>query len=52
MLARFSLREIANHLWQVYGVDISPVTVRNWVMKITEALKKAFEETKLEVSDK
>lgn len=47
-----SLREIANHLWQVYGVDISPVTVRNWVMKITNALKKAFEETKLEVGDK
>jgi len=47
-----SLREIANHLWQVYGIGVSPVTVRNWVMKITNALKKVLEEVKLEVGDK
>ncbi|MEM3698107.1 MAG: IS6 family transposase [Candidatus Bathyarchaeia archaeon] len=47
-----SLRDIANHLWQVYGVDVSPATVHHWVMKITNALKRAFEEFKLEVGDK
>lgn len=46
-----SLRDIANHPWQVYGIEVSPSTVHRWVTKMTEALKMAFEEARLVVGD-
>jgi len=47
-----SLRDIKNHLWQVYGVDKPVATIHRWVMKIAHALKRALEDVKLEVGDK
>jgi len=47
-----SLRDISNHLWQVYGAEVPASTVHRWVVKVTDALKRALEETKLEVGDK
>jgi transposase-like protein len=47
-----SLRDISDHLWQIYGVKKPVSTIHYWVSKITDTLKRAFEETKLEVGDK
>lgn len=47
-----SLRDIKNHLWQVYGVDKPVATIHRWVTRIANALKRAFEDIKLDVGDK
>ncbi|MGB9959865.1 MAG: IS6 family transposase [Candidatus Bathyarchaeales archaeon] len=47
-----SLRDISNHLWQVYGVDVPASTVHRWVRKVANTLRRVFEDVKLEVSDK
>ena len=47
-----SLRDISGHLWQVYGVKKPASTIHYWVSKVTDVLKQAFEEAKLEVGDK
>ncbi len=47
-----SLRCISDHLWQIYGVKRSASTIHYWVSKITEVLKKAFEDVRLDVGDK
>jgi len=47
-----SIRDIKNHIWQVYGVDKPVATIYRWVTRIAKALKWAFEGTKFEVGDK
>lgn len=47
-----SIRAIKDHLWRVYGVEVSRATIHRWIMKITNILKTAFEEVKLKVGEK
>ncbi|MDW8024237.1 MAG: IS6 family transposase [Nitrososphaerota archaeon] len=47
-----SLRDIKNHLWQVYGIDKSAATLHRWVTRIANALKRALENVKLDVGSK
>lgn len=47
-----SLRDIGNHLWQVYNVKVSTSTIHRWIIRITDMLKMTFDAVKLEVGDK
>jgi putative transposase len=47
-----SLRNIENHLWQVYSVKVSTSTLHRWIMKISDLLKSAFDALSLEVEGK
>jgi len=47
-----SLREIENHIWQVYNISISTSTVHRWVTKILRKFNEALSHEKLEVGDK
>ncbi|MEM2108231.1 MAG: DDE-type integrase/transposase/recombinase [Candidatus Bathyarchaeia archaeon] len=47
-----SLRDIKNHLSQVYGIDKPVATLHRWVIRIADALKSAYENVQLEVGDK
>ena len=47
-----SIRDIRNHIWQVYGVDKPVATVYRWVTKIANVLKEASEEIKIDVGDR
>lgn len=47
-----SLRNIENHLWQVYSVKVSASTLHRWIMKISDLLKSAFNAVRLETGDK
>ncbi len=47
-----SIRDIKNHLWQVYGVDKSAATIHRWVTKIARALKEIAEKFEIKVGDK
>jgi len=49
---RLSLREIKNHLWQVYCVDKPVSTLHRWIVKLTETMRKALEDVTLELGDK
>lgn len=48
-----SLRDIKDHLWQVYNIRMSVSTIHRWVGKITDLLKKVSgRNLKLEVGEK
>ena len=47
-----SLRNIKDHLWQVYGISKPTSTIRFWIMKLTNLLMKATEGLNVEVGDK
>ena len=49
---RLSLREIRNHLWQVYGVDKPVSTLHRWIVKLTKTMRKAVDGVTLELGDK
>jgi len=49
---RLSIREIRNHLWQVYCVDKPVSTLHRWIVKLTEIMRKAVEDATLELGDK
>jgi len=47
-----SLRQIKDHLWQVYGEDYSPSTVHRWITKLIQKFNEALSNEKIEVGDK
>lgn len=49
---RLSLREIKNHIWQVYRIDKPVSTLHRWIVKLTEIMCKALEDTRLELGNK
>jgi transposase-like protein/DNA-directed RNA polymerase subunit M/transcription elongation factor TFIIS len=51
-LKGMSLRNIRNHLWQVFCIDKSVSTLHRWIVKLTDVMKSALSEIKMEVGDK
>ncbi len=49
---KVSLREIASHLWQIYGIELPPSTIHSWITKLVKMLRNATEDLKLEVGDR
>lgn len=47
-----SIRNISNHIWQVYGVRKSPSTIYGWISSFREALAKAAEMQKPRVGSR
>ncbi|MEM2144905.1 MAG: DDE-type integrase/transposase/recombinase [Candidatus Jordarchaeaceae archaeon] len=47
-----SLRDIQNHIWQIYGVDKPVSTLHRWIVKLIEMLNKAFSEIKSTIGDR
>ncbi|MEM3640575.1 MAG: DDE-type integrase/transposase/recombinase [Candidatus Bathyarchaeia archaeon] len=47
-----SLRDIRNHIWQVYGVEKPVSTLHRWIIKLVRMLNKIFDEIKLKIGDK
>ncbi|RLI77229.1 IS6 family transposase [Archaeoglobales archaeon] len=47
-----SLRNISDHLWQVYGIEKSPSTLHRWITRMTKKLNEAASNIHVEVGDK
>lgn len=47
-----SLRNIKNHLWQIYGISKSVSTIHRWIVKLLSLLREALENTKPKLGDK
>ena len=47
-----SLRDVKNHIWQVYGIDKPVSTLHRWIIKLTEIMCKALEDVRLELGNK
>jgi transposase-like protein len=47
-----SLRDIKNHIWQIYCIDKPVSTLHRWILKLVEVMKKASSDFKMEVGDK
>ncbi len=47
-----SLRDIKNHIWQIYGIDKPVSTLHRWIVKLTGTMQEALSSFKLEVGDK
>ncbi|RLE87222.1 MAG: IS6 family transposase, partial [Thermoprotei archaeon] len=47
-----SIRQIKDHLWQVYGEDYSQSTVHRWITKLIQKFNEALSREKIEVGDK
>jgi transposase-like protein len=46
---KLSLREIKNHLWQIYGIDKSASTIHNWIIRFTRLVIRATNHVKFRV---
>ena len=47
-----SLRDIKNHLWQIYGIDKPVSTLHRWIVKLTGTMQEALSNFKPEVGNK
>jgi len=47
-----SLRDIKNHIWQVYCIDKPVSTLHRWIVKLTEIMCKVLDDLKLELGNK
>jgi transposase-like protein len=47
-----SLRDIRNHIWQVYGADKPVSTLHRWIIKLVKTLNEAFDKIKSEIGDR
>ena len=47
-----SLRNISDHLWQVYGIKKSPATLHRWINQMTKKLKEALRSINLDAGDR
>jgi len=47
-----SLRDIKNHLWQIYCIDKPVSTLHRWIVKLTGTMQEALSKFKPEVGDK
>jgi len=47
-----SLREIRNHIWQVYCIDKPVSTLHRWIVKLTETMCEVLKDVRLELGNK
>jgi len=47
-----SLRDIKNHIWQVYCISKPVSTLHRWIVKLTEIMCKALKDVRLELGNK
>ena len=47
-----SLRDIRNHIWQVYGADKPVSTLHRWIIKLVKTLNETFDKIKSEIGDR
>ena len=47
-----SLREIKNHIWQIYCIDKPVSTLHRWIVKLTETMRKALKDVRPELGNK
>lgn len=49
---KLSVREIKNHLYQIYGINKPVSTLHNWIMRFTRLIKEAVSNLAPEVGDR
>lgn len=47
-----SLRDIRNHIWQIYGINKPVSTLHRWIVKLTRTMQEALSNFKPEVGNK
>jgi transposase-like protein/predicted RNA-binding Zn-ribbon protein involved in translation (DUF1610 family) len=47
-----SLRDIRNHIWQIYNVTVPTSTIHSWVVKLTQVILKVSGKLEPEVADR
>ncbi len=49
---KLSIRDIRNHIWQIYGIDKPVSTIHSWIMKFTRLIKDVAGNLTPEVGDR